>query len=113
MGYEISDIQGIPVVSPMGRLNVTEVIDWDNAMHNLITEGAEKMIVNFAKLEYISSNELRVLLSTKRKLKEKDGDLVLAGLSPQVKKVIEITELNNAFRVFRDLNAAAAHFGGS
>ena len=53
-------------------------------------EGIESLVFDFAKLEYISSAGLRVLLSTQKTM-NKQGDMVVKNVSDEVKEIFEVT----------------------
>ena len=52
--------------------------------------GVESLAFDFAKLEYISSAGLRVLLST-QKIMNKQGSMVVRNSSEEVKEIFEVT----------------------
>lgn len=54
-------------------------------------EGMEKICIDLAKLEYISSAGLRVLLSTQKKMNRQHGSLIIRNAGDTVKEVFEIT----------------------
>lgn len=52
---------------------------------------AEKIIFDFAKVEYISSAGLRVLLGTHKLMASKGGELIIENVQQEVKNVLEMT----------------------
>lgn len=66
-----------------------------------ILEGFEnhthRFLIDFSKLEYISSSGLRVLLMTAKKVSEPGGGLVLANLSSHIKEVFDIAGFTPIF----------------
>ena len=57
----------------------------------LIDAGAQKLLVNFENLDYISSAGLRILLATAKKLKASQGDLKICWLNETVQEVFDIS----------------------
>ena len=53
-------------------------------------EDTEKLVLDLAELEYISSAGLRVLLSA-MKVMEEQGEMVLRNVRPDVMDVFEVT----------------------
>lgn len=72
-----------------GRLDTTTAPMLDASVKESI-EGIESLVFDFAKLEYISSAGLRVLLSTQKTM-NKQGDMVVKNVSDDVKEIFEVT----------------------
>ncbi|MBF0120274.1 MAG: STAS domain-containing protein [Desulfobacterales bacterium] len=72
--------------------------------------GDEKnFIINMRGLDYISSAGLRVILFIAKKIKSKQGDILLVGLQGSVKEVFEISGFLSIFKVF-DTEEAALNY---
>ncbi len=54
-------------------------------------QGATKLVVNFEKLDYISSAGLRILLAAAKQLKGNSGELRICSLNETVKEVFDIS----------------------
>jgi stage II sporulation protein AA (anti-sigma F factor antagonist) len=74
-----------------------------------------KVALNLAQVEYFGSAGFRPLLSIRRQINEKGGQLVLCNLSPDVEEVLLVTRLISpggtapaTFDVERDVAAAIA-----
>ena len=72
-----------------GRLDTTTAPELDDVVKNEI-EGITKLVFDFAKLEYISSAGLRVLLSS-QKIMNKQGSMVVKNVSEEVNEIFEVT----------------------
>jgi anti-anti-sigma factor len=70
--------------------------------------GGDRLVLDLAGLEYISSAGLRVLMLASRDVKARDGKLVICGLQPIVREIFEISRFNVVFHVLPDRNAALA-----
>ncbi|MBQ5998335.1 MAG: STAS domain-containing protein [Treponema sp.] len=71
-----------------GRLDTTTSPDLENEIKSL--ESAEKLMINFEKVEYISSTGLRVLLSAHKEFSKKGG-LTLTNVKDPVLDIFDIT----------------------
>ena len=76
--------------SPAAQAQLTELIDGE----------ANKILVKFEKLDYISSAGLRVLLTTAKQLKKADGELRICYLNEVVKEVFDISGFSTIFNIF-------------
>lgn len=65
---------------------------------NEATTDATKLILDLAKLDYISSAGLRVLLGAAQDMDGK-GDMVVRNLNESVKEVFDVTGFSNLFNI--------------
>ena len=69
-----------------------------------------KIVLDFASIKMISSQALGVLLSLRKKLSEKDGKVVIAGIDPRLYRVFKITNLQTVFEFSDDVETALQSF---
>ncbi len=70
------------------------------------------LVADFGGVEYTSSAGLRVLLATLKQARSRGGDLRLAGLNPDVLKVLELSGFTTILSVFDTVDGAVKSFGG-
>ena len=80
-----------------GRLDTITSPDLEAKINEVVGDAA-KLILDLAKLEYISSAGLRVLLGTVQAMEGK-GEMVVRNLTPSVKEVFELTGFSNLFNI--------------
>lgn len=78
-----------------GMLNTQTASELEKALADVAC-GTEKLILDFAELEYISSAGLRVLVAEQKKL-GRNGKICIRNTSPSVKEIFEITGLTAVF----------------
>ncbi|MBP7496640.1 MAG: STAS domain-containing protein [Bacteroidales bacterium] len=100
-----SKINDVEVVEVNGRIDANNSKELENSLTEIIESGGKKLIVDLAKLDYISSSGLRVFLCIAKKL-EKQGLIYLSALQPQVAQIFNISGFNNIFTIFKDKKAA-------
>ena len=76
-------------IASEGRLDTTTAPELDDVVKDEI-EGITKLVFDFAKLDYISSAGLRVLLSS-QKIMNKQGSMVVKNVSEEVNEIFEVT----------------------
>ena len=76
---------------------VTDLINNANAV---------KLIINFEKVEYLSSTMLNVLIALDTAVKRKKGKLVLAHLDPELQKVFTLMKLNKVMTIYKTIDDA-------
>jgi len=58
-----------------------------------------KLLLDFRNVEHLSSAALGMLITLHKQLLEKQGQLVLANIHPQIYEVFKITRLNKLFNI--------------
>ena len=71
-----------------------------------IDSGTKQLVVDFNKLDYISSAGLRVLLMVAKRLKSESGEFTLCGLKSHIRGVFEISGFLSILTVVDDIDAA-------
>ena len=94
------------VLSVKGRMDAVSSPEFENEMEGLIAEGEIAFIIDLGELDYISSAGLRGILATIKKLKAKEGQLLLAQLKDVVKEVFEISGFSAIIPIFDSVDAA-------
>jgi anti-anti-sigma factor len=90
----------VTVVVIEGHLDTNTAPEAQQQIDTLQDNGADKILVNFEGLDYISSAGLRVLLSTAKRLGGTGGDLRICGLNETVSEVFEISGFSVILNVF-------------
>ena len=73
-----------------GRLDTLTAPQFESDLSACL-DGISALVLDFAKVAYISSAGLRVLLSTQKKMNAAGGSLTIANAVPAVREVFDIT----------------------
>ena len=65
----------------------------------VMSEKTPKILLNFRKVEHLSSAALGILITLNKQVAECKGQLVLANIHPQIYEVFKITRLNKLFNI--------------
>ena len=76
-------------VAITGRLDTTTAPQLEAELRQNIT-GVEKLVLDFATLEYLSSAGLRVLLAA-QKVMNKQGEMVIKNVNETINEIFEVT----------------------
>jgi len=90
----------VTVLAFEGKLDTQTSPDAQQQLTRLIEAGEKRFIVNFEKLDYISSAGLRVLLVAAKQLKGIDGELRICSLNEVVGEVFDISGFTTIFKIF-------------
>ena len=67
-----------------------------------VADGAQRVVLNFADLEYMNSSGLGLLVTLLVRANRQGRQLVAVGLSDHYRNIFELTRLNEAIRVLRN-----------
>ena len=81
---------GATIVAPVGRIDSTTSDTLDAHLVKVSASPGVSVVVDFERVEYISSAGLRVVLSLAKRLREKKGKLALCSLGDSVRQVFEL-----------------------
>ncbi len=73
-----------------GRLDTTTAPELEKELETKL-DNIDILILEFEKLQYISSAGLRVLLGTQKKMNAKKGSMVIKHLNEMIMEVFEMT----------------------
>ena len=69
-----------------------------------------KLLLDFAAVDHLSSAALGMLINANKRIREKNGQLRLANIKPQIFEVFVITKLNKLFKILPNRAEALASF---
>ncbi len=81
----------------VGRLDTTTAPQLDDVL-NASLNGVESLILDFEKLEYISSAGLRILLAAQKQM-NKQGTMNLCNVNDDINEVFEITGFSDILTI--------------
>ena len=110
MEISVTESGDVRILSFQGNLDTNTSPDAENEINGLIDAGAQKLLVNFENLDYISSAGLRILLATAKKLKASQGDLKICCLNETVREVFDISGFSTILTVVSSEDDALGSF---
>jgi anti-sigma B factor antagonist len=88
--------------------NIKEIGDALSAM--IADREFPKILLDFANVDHLSSAALGMLINVNKGIKEKNGQLRLTNIKPEIFEVFVITKLNKLFRIMPTRAEAVASF---
>ena len=103
----IEDKRGaIVLLGLVGRLDSSTSPHMEEKVVGLLTGGAKQLVVDFARLDYVSSAGLRVLLMAAKKLRASGGVIALCALKPHIQEVFDIAGFTAMFPIHESVDLA-------
>jgi anti-sigma B factor antagonist len=93
-----------------GRVDNQGSLDMELSLQEAFEAGDYRMILDLSQVTYINSNGLRILAAILTQTQDNGGDVLLASVSPKVKRVFQLIGFDNFFRLFDTVDAAALAF---
>ncbi len=116
MDIEHRQLHRADVLHVTGRIDAASSRQLQQAVEQLFREGRCRLVLDFARLEYISSPGLRVLIEARKRARDRKitdfegGDVRIANMPPQIKEVFDLTGFTSLFEIFEDTVAAVGSF---
>ena len=96
------------VVAVNGRLDAVTAPEYEQTVRKLIENGATRVVVDFDKLDYISSAGLGELILTSKLLQEKNGRLCVANARGNVRSVFDMCGIGKVIGIHGSVAEALA-----
>lgn len=111
LNLQFEEEQGVTIVRIEGRLDAVESPNLERKLTKAIEEGKKKMVLDFAKVQYLSSAGIRLLLSTTKKLKGAGGALHLCLVGEEVMEIIKMAGFERIIQIYPTEQEAIQAFG--
>lgn len=104
--YEM--LNDLLVLKPESRIDSSNAQAFEARCTTLIADGPKKVVIDFSKVDYISSAGLRVILVAAKMVKSQGGALTLCGLRGNVREVMEISGFDVLLGFHKDIIEAGS-----
>jgi anti-sigma B factor antagonist len=102
----VSEQDGSAVVAVAGEIDVYTSPILQERLVEVIRDGSSSIVLDLSEVTFLDSTGLGVLITGLKRCRSAGGDLVLVTAQPNVLKVLEITGLNDVFKVHDTVEAA-------
>jgi anti-anti-sigma factor len=99
---------GAVIVTLSGELDIVSAPAVRERLLSLLGPDASRLVVDMSAVRYADASGLAALVSTQRRAVLLGGTLRLAGLRPEVARVLTVTGLSRHLRVYPTVQAAIA-----
>jgi anti-sigma B factor antagonist/stage II sporulation protein AA (anti-sigma F factor antagonist) len=94
----------------IGRLDAISSPQAEKKVFDCINTGQYKLLLDFAKVDYLSSAGMRMLLSTTKKLKTLSGKLVVCAVTPNVMDVLKMSGFDHVLELAKSEEEGLKNF---
>ena len=89
----------VTVLAVSGRIDSSNAVDFGNRLRALFAAPGRRLLLDFQRLEYISSAGFRTLLIALRRARDTGGQLAISSLTKSVHDLFEIGGFTNTFLI--------------
>lgn len=99
MKIDVKQDGEIFVVELEGRMDTNTSPEFQKEMEAYYSKEGFNMILDFDKLDFVSSAGLRVLLLIQKKSKALSGSLVIKNVKPEIQEVFDMTGFSDILTI--------------
>lgn len=82
-----------------GEIDIYTSNNLKETLIDMVVNDPQNIIIDATDLDYIDSTGLGVLISVLKRLKQKEKDIYITNIRPNIKKILNITGLDKIFKV--------------
>ena len=103
-------IQDVSVIDIAGDIDFREMIRIKDMIGSLIEREQTKVVLNLRSVDHINYLSIGVLLERLKVLRNLNGDLKLAGMTPYVRDIFRVVGMDQFFEDYTTLEDAIDSF---
>ncbi|MCG3178189.1 MAG: hypothetical protein BIFFINMI_00514 [Phycisphaerae bacterium] len=110
----VESVGGVTIVNfdTNNVLDALQIQKMSEELYHLVDQQDRRQIVlDFTKVKMLSSQAIGMLLNLRKKSSAIKGEILLAGIRPDLLKVFKITQIDRLFKFFPTEKEALAQFG--
>lgn len=111
MDIQDKQINDVSILILKGSIDANTAPKITECINGLIGKGNIKLVADLCDVDYTSSAGLRVLLGAIKDTRAKGGDMRLAGVQPDVLKVLSLSGFTSILKIYGEVDTAVASYG--
>lgn len=96
---DLEEIEDRVILRIDGRIDAATVTVLERKINTLLDEKHYNLLLDFTRVDYLSSAGMRILLSMSKKLKTKKGSFVLFSLNDEVEEIIKMAGFDKILHI--------------
>jgi len=103
--------KGVAILEPKGKImGGPDATVLHDKLHEIINQGKKKVIIDLAKVDWMNSTGLGILISGLTTMRNNGGELKLANVTEKIQSLLTITKLITIFETFDSVDQAVGSF---
>ena len=108
MAVKTESKNGLTICRVEGDIDIACSPDLKKVFDKLISQKTPKIVIELSKVSYVDSSGLATLVGILKNMRSYGGKMRLAGMSPKIKSLFEITKLDKLFEIMASEEEAIA-----
>ena len=108
MAVKTESKNGLMICRVDGDIDINCSPELKKVFDKLISQKTPKIIIEMTKVVYVDSSGLATLVGILKNMRSYGGKMRIAGMSPKVKSLFEITKLDKLFEIMASEEEAMA-----
>jgi anti-sigma B factor antagonist len=105
------EVKDVVILEPKGKImGGPDATLLHDQLHDFIDQNKKKVVIDLAKVDWMNSTGLGILISSLTTMRNNGGELKLANVTEKIQSLLTITRLITVFECFDTLDAAVASF---
>lgn len=104
-------LNGVVVLRPAGRIDSGTAAAFERRVAQTVAAGRVRVVIDMGGVSGVGSAGLRSLLMTSRRARAAGSRIVLAGLSPTVRRAFDAGGVTDLFALHADVDGALKALG--
>jgi len=101
----------VVVLEPKGKImGGPDATVMHDQLHEFIDQNKKKVVIDLAKVDWMNSTGLGILISGLTTLRNNGGELKLANVTEKIQSLLTITKLITVFECYDSVEEAVASF---
>jgi len=106
MKLNITNESGIYIFELVGKLDSSNAQSFKDEFLTELTADRQKIIINCARLEFLSSAGIRIFYLASQKTKNFDAKIVFCNANENIQRVFDIIDFASDFAIYNSLDDA-------
>lgn len=111
MKLSTRQVGDVVVLEPRGKImGGPDATILHDQLHDLINQGKKSVVIDLAKVDWMNSTGLGILISGLTTLRNNGGELKLANVTEKIQSLLTITKLITVFENYDSVEEAVGSF---
>ena len=111
MSFNVSERYNCAIIEFKGNvMGGPDAVSLNEKLHELIETNKTNVVVNLAKVKFMNSSGLGMLIGALTTMRKADGDLRIANATDKIESLLIITKLITVFKHYKSLDEAVESF---